>query len=890
MRGRLIGRCCAPLGLAFVVSLSLFAQEPVRAQDAQDVWQALNRQVVAAYQQGRYEEGARLAEEAYQLARESFGERHPDTLGSLNNLAFLYQSQGRYGEAEPLYEQALALRRDVLGERHPLTLTSLNNLAGLYSRQGRYGEAEPLYEQALALRRDVLGERHPLTLTSLNNLAGLYQSQGRYGEAEPLYEQALALSRDVLGERHPLTLTSLNNLAGLYQSQGRYGEAEPLYEQALALSRDVLGERHPLTLTSLNNLAGLYQSQGRYGEAEPLYEQALALSRDVLGERHPDTLTSLNNLAGLYQSQGRYGEAEPLYEQALALRRDVLGERHPLTLAVMLNTIGNLAALEKPDRAVSLLRQMQPFLLDRLAAELYSTEDVRVRRGLVASQSNFQDMALSLAIAFPHAADAGRVAALSLLRFKGLLAEEEAYLARLSRRSDSPSVQQAAEALTDRRQQLAAAYQGQADGGRLEELQRAVNRAELALGRVSRDYENQLQVRKASLEDLQGKLPAKAVLVEFRRYRRVDFGIGLAEARWAAVVLEGLERIAVVDLGETGDTAVLVGAAVTGREEDSAATSRTLYGRLIDKLALSAHITRLYIAPDDVLHLLPFHRLLDGAGRHLVERYDLRQIQTSRDLLRPAHDRAAKGLLALGGIDFGGTPIDQVSLEPGAFDPARGRMGYLRAVTAETFQKGFPDLLNTGPEVTRIEQLYRSARPQEPAEIWRADEASEARIKALARPPRVLHLATHGFYRPARDRGDRPMLLAGITLAGANKALTGEQEDGILYAIEAQDLNLEGTELVVLSACETARGEIGHGEGVYGLVRALRTAGAKQVLVTLRAIGDASAPHFMERFYRNWLSQGQGKSDPAAALQATQSHFIKTNPEFDWAPYVMIGG
>jgi CHAT domain-containing protein len=137
------------------------------------------------------------------------------------------------------------------------------------------------------------------------------------------------------------------------------------------------------------------------------------------------------------------------------------------------------------------------------------------------------------------------------------------------------------------------------------------------------------------------------------------------------------------------------------------------------------------------------------------------------------------------------------------------------------------------------------------------------------------------------------MLLAGITLAGANQALQDKTEDGILYAIEAQNLNLEGTELVVLSACDTAQGQIDYGEGVYGLGRALRTAGAKNVLVTLRPVGDQAARDFMERFYRHWL--GQIRSESAAALRTTQIDYItgtdptRTNPA-TWAPFVLVGG
>lgn len=160
---------------------------------------------------------------------------------------------------------------------------------------------------------------------------------------------------------------------------------------------------------------------------------------------------------------------------------------------------------------------------------------------------------------------------------------------------------------------------------------------------------------------------------------------------------------------------------------------------------------------------------------------------------------------------------------------------------------------------------------------------------SLTRPPHVLHLATHGFYRKPESPLDRPMLLAGVSLAGANTALAGDSHDGILYAVEAQGLNLEGTELVVLSACETAQGVIDYSEGVYGLVRALRTAGAGNVLVTLRPVGDAASRDFMTAFYRHWLAQP--RSDPAAALRATQRQYISENkPPNIWEPYILVGG
>jgi CHAT domain-containing protein len=194
-----------------------------------------------------------------------------------------------------------------------------------------------------------------------------------------------------------------------------------------------------------------------------------------------------------------------------------------------------------------------------------------------------------------------------------------------------------------------------------------------------------------------------------------------------------------------------------------------------------------------------------------------------------------------------------------------------RSACASAPTRGFAPPPASAAEARTVAGLYRRARPDEPVEVWEGADASEARLRARERPPRVLHLATHGFYRPADAR-----------------------RDGVLHATEAQDLDLEGTELVALSACETAQGSIDHGEGVSGLVRALRTAGARRAVVALRPVGDAGAAEFVGRFYRHWL--GQSRGDPAAACRAAQLEAMAAAPagpsrrDQVWAHSVLVGG
>ena len=200
---------------------------------------------------------------------------------------------------------------------------------------------------------------------------------------------------------------------------------------------------------------------------------------------------------------------------------------------------------------------------------------------------------------------------------------------------------------------------------------------------------------------------------------------------------------------------------------------------------------------------------------------------------------------------------------------------------------GFGALTHSKEEVETIADLYGDARRDETVKL--AEGATPTKDWLLGQPPpRVLHLATHGFYRAPKQPSDQPMLLAGIALAGANRSLKEGGEGGILYALEAQDLNLEGTELVVLSACQTALGQYDYGDGVSGLVRALRVAGARNVLVTLRSVDDEQAAKFMQRFYFHWLSQT--KSDPAAALRDAQAEYASApTQDTTWTSFIIIG-
>ena len=215
------------------------------------------------------------------------GPDHPDTLGTMNNLAGGYRVAGKLDLALPLFEETLKRRRAKLGPDHPDTLESMNNLAECLQAAGKLDLALPLFEEALKLRKVELGPDHPDTLRSMNNLAAAYHEAGKLDLALPLFEETLKLRKAELGPDHPHTLNSMSNLASAYRDAGKLDLALPLLEETLKLRKAKLGPDHPHTLVSMNNLAQGYQEAGKLDLALPLYEETLQLMKAKLGPDHP---------------------------------------------------------------------------------------------------------------------------------------------------------------------------------------------------------------------------------------------------------------------------------------------------------------------------------------------------------------------------------------------------------------------------------------------------------------------------------------------------------------------------------------------------------------------------------------------------------------------------
>jgi len=894
--------------------------EKALGKDHPDTATSLNNLALLYERQGKYEEAEPLYKRVLDIYEKTLGKDHSSTAIGLNNLAHLYHSLGKYEEAEPLYKRALDIKEKAVGKDHPSTALGLNNLAVLYDRLGKYVEAEPLYKRALDIYEKALGKDHPDVARGFNNLANLYYLQGKYVEAEPLYKRALDIYEKALRKDHPEIATSLNNLAVLYCKQGKYVEAEPLFRRALDIREKAFGKDHPDTAISLNSLAELYVSQGKYGEAEPLYKRALDIREKALGKDHPDTALSLNNLAALYYYQGRYEEAEPLYKRALDLQVKALTDYHLDTIANLNNLVMLYTAKGDLAQAVTVLSRANSIGERSLAVNLAigSERQKLAYLALFSSQTNFT---LSLhSRALPHDPQALDLAFTTLLRRKGRGLDVMANTIAALRRRASSEDQALFDQLAEARSQLAVfMLKGVGTGKpetyrtRLKSLEDKVDELESALSARSPDFRAQMQP--VTLTAIQSALPADSALVEFAVYTPRDLrnNKNKLPPRYLAYLLAAQGRPRWVDLGE----AAPIDRAITSWRQALRNPRRADVNRLaraVDEkvtqpvLALAqsgvGEPRRLLIAPDGLLNLVPFAALVDRQGRYLVERYSISYLTSGRDLLRsPVGRPDNQDTVIVADPDYGARAgavaarSRDVGLPAGLSQSAGSRLNL-----DEIY---FPPLKGTAGEARALKAIM----PQ--ATVFTGERATESALKQL-HSPSILHVATHGFFLrdqelelvggrevgaatvqsvAAPDQSvENPLLRSGLALAGVNQRLgrTDQGDDGALTALEAAGLDLFGTKLVVLSACDTGVGEVKNGEGVFGLRRALSQAGSETQVMSLWPVSDLGARDLMIEYYKA-LERGEGRGD---GLRHVQLEMIKRKGRrhpFYWASFIQSG-
>ncbi len=898
---------------------------------------SLNNLAILYYDMANYEKAEGIFIRLMNLRKEIFGEEHPEFSASLNNLALLYETMGNYSAAEPLYLQSREIIEKTLGKEHPDYVLSLANLANLYWHWADFNRSERYQLEAKAILEKTLGPEHPDYAHCLNSLGTLYQSLGNFEKAEECFVGSLRIREISLGRKHPDYAFGLYGLATLYKAKGDVQKSEKLYLDALVIMEEVFGKEHPNYALGLTNLAGLYADVGKNLEAEKLYREMMVVQEKALGKEHPDYVSNLNCLADLLAGMKRYDEAEIIYREVIQIRKKVLGPEHP-DYAVSLKS--QAMVFEKTDRLVE---------SEKLLEEYFSI----VNSNLNKSVSFLSEQELYNYVTLDKDADilgsflcerlsgnrsAGMLPELfynQALFQKGFLIQAvSSYKNRVVKDSEAAKVNDELKAY---RRLLARAYtvpMNDRDSVLIDQLEDNANQAEKKLARMVAGYADAARQVKwqdvknalvkistannitcAALEFVQFKMSktgnrgdlAYGVLLIHPAWERPEFIYLFNQSKLDSILLQGRNLVE--------RTNFLYATRGVVPDEKGQFFSIDLFNLIWkpvrDKLTGTSTV---FVSSAGRLNQINLGAIPSDDDRVMSEKFKLFHLSSTRQLCttEPFYSDA-QGAVLFGGIQYelDSKAIQEVSDKVQNMDKnpmvTSGSLSYANASLRGTTWTYLP---GTEQEISSVGKILQDNGFS--TDVFRHFDATEEVFRKIglnnSSSPRILHIATHGYFFPDPDtrsdpfgsdltdpvfrQSDNPLIRSGLILAGGNHAWkTGKpwkegMEDGILTAYEISQMDLSNTELVVLSACETGLGDIQGNEGVYGLQRAFRIAGVKYIIMSLWQVPDKQTSLLMTTFYKKWLEERLTIPD---AFHAAQKQLRDSGLEaYYWAGFVLV--
>ncbi len=869
----------------------------------------------ALAEQGRFREAEPAFRQLLNLQSWLFGATDLRTIPAQNGLGVSLGKLGRLAEAEAILTNAHKILVATPGAPTAHLAAVTGHLAVVRRRLGQFEEAEPLHETAMELSRQ-LGDRSREYALALINAGAFYKDVGRYDRARTLYELAQPIVAETVGRKHADYILLLSNLAHLELDFRNAARAVELLSEACSVARSSLGECHDYYLSALHNLGCAQRELGQDAEALVTLERALTLKQEALGPDDVSLAPTLTALAEIQDERGCPDLAGTLFERSLRLRTKAYGDRH-VSVARARGMVAQYAwkagmfdkARTEFSAALSLHRQQ---LVDFLPG---MTEDDRASYwGEVRPVLDlFTAFALSDTARNPETA--GDLYDLHLFS-KALMLQCVVNMRAAAAVSAEKDIGPHYDDWLAAKRLLASALlsespQPPAIG--VDQLSAKAAELEKVLARLVGHDVIMAGVGDVNWRDVHGALAPCEAAIEIVRSPFSGFP-SPAESEYVALVLRG-NAPGPPQLVTLGSAAALEGVALERYLDHRDVIWPGSYDDFWRPLRpMLAGITRAYLAPDGVYSRLDLNILFSSDEKaFLGDTLDLRIVTSSRDILNQPASPAAGRTASL----FG---------RPAYTAPARssGQLGALALFDTLDMPGHFPDLPGTQLEVLQIASILEQHGWR--VEQFMGEHASKTAIQRLA-CPQVLHLATHGFYleprqtifgsptrgaiamlgpldedapgaapflRALADNGFSrhaaplvsqqvgslagipvldPLFRSGVALAGASSSPDATfNPAGILTAYEAAALNLHGTELVVLSACDSARGELQAGEGTFGLMRALRTAGAQCVLGAVWPVDDTIAREFMTLFYQSWVDSGDARrafKDTQQTMRAT---------------------
>ena len=863
-------------------------------------------------------------EQALPLMRAS-GDRAGEG-NALNNVAVAYAHTGERPKAIALFRQSEQIFRDL--QDRGMLAEVFGNMGVTYDNLSEYQKALESHQYGLALKRE-LGERASQAV-SLNNIGTAYAGLGEYQKSLDAYTAALEVNRSLDNRRN--VAINLNNIAWVYDQLADLRRALALYEESLEIVKGI-NDRHTMAVT-LNNIGETYSDLGDHRKAYAVHSEALLLRRAV---GHVDgEANSLNHLGTALAKLGERDKARDYFEQALAIHRRS-GNRYMLA-----RTLTNLGALEREmgnclqalghlGEAVDISRAIHDKIREATAlTELSRVERIRGNYQ-IAYQRAEEALAASESVRLTVASPALRASFLSSVRdlqelnvdllmrlhatrpdegygSAALFATERGRarsLLELLRESGAQIRRGVDTSLLERERELERLIARKAErqtrllGGKhstsdsvaaskeLDQLGTELEQVQSRIRTTSPQYAALIQPLPLKLQEIQTKvLDEDTVLLEY--------ALGSEKSFVWAVTPTSMEVFELPPRAEIESTAKRVYDLLTARngkplkeipaaradrirqaDEALLAAARKASGLLLGAVAPKLENKRLLVVGEGVLQYLPFGALPEPG---LLDEKNPPPLIANHEILTAP---SASVMAVLRQEAAGRQPAEKavaIVADP-VFSAGDGRIQQQEART-RSGAATTDDFLRLRFSRNEADQIARLAPPASTLRAVDFDASRETVLNPDFARYRIVHFATHSLINNERPE------LSGVVLSLFDRS--GRPQNGFLRLYDIYNLRL-GSDLVVLSACQTALGGEVKGEGLIGLTRGFLYAGAPRVVATLWEVDDRTTAELMRRFYEGMLGR---RERTAAALRAAQVALWKSkgwDAPYYWAGFTLQG-
>lgn len=816
---------------------------------------ALGTRVLRHQVRSEYETALRYAR-LQQLVAERTGDQ-VGIAGAWLNTGVVKFAQDDHEAALAATYKAIAVYES-LGSKRGIALAQ-ENLSNSYRALGNLRRAFECAQKSLRLSEEQNHRRG--IMVALSDLANIYGDQNNAEQALAHLERALSLARE-LGDT--LMIATLHHdIAIQYKRFGNYERALEIYQQLLKQT-ETFGDKGGVAMVR-DQIGRIYAEQGRYDEALRYHREAIA-GLEASNMKHAIGVT-LNNLAPVYGLQGNYTEALAVSQRSLSLARET-GRK--VDLFVALTNIGYsqlglnrlTEARQSFSEAVSIVEDLR----------MQSAGGVEERQRYFEAGMEAHHGLLSVLVKENRPADAlmlaegAKARALLDILQQGRVSVQKSMTAKEQEEERQLKLQ-----LTQLNKQLARVKQSdKQDAARVAEVETQLEKARLSY----EAFQDALYASHPELKTQRGEAPivnaqelasllpnASSVLLEYLVTDEQTYLFAITKSAENAETQINVYTLS-IKRAELAKQIESFRQQLANRDLGFKASAGKLYDLFLKPAQNQLRgKTNVVIAPDSSLWDMPFQALVNNAGRFMIEDASITyapSLTVLREMTKRrsnfAATRAQATLLALGNPVSSQETAKRNGLRDGSLD----------------------QLPESGEEVKALGRLYGAAR----SKVYVGVEAREDRVKSEAGGAGILHFSTHGTLNNAAP------MYSYLTLAEV-----GPNDDGLLEAWELMQLDLKA-ELAVLSACETARGRIGGGEGVIGFSWAMFIAGVPSTVVSQWKVDSASTRDLMVGFHRSLISASGSKQTKTVALRQAALKLMR-NPEtshpFYWAGFVLVG-